>query len=43
VRLQPDSGVLLTEDDALATVFSRPPEGMDEVLKRQAAWVAEMP
>jgi hypothetical protein len=43
VRLQPDSGVLLTDGDALATVYSRPPEGIDEVLKRQAAWVAEMP
>jgi hypothetical protein len=43
VRLQPDSGVLLTDADALATVYSRPPEGIDEVLQRQAAWVAEMP
>jgi len=43
VRLQPDSGVLLTNADALANIFLRPPEGIDEVLKRQAGWVAEMP
>lgn len=43
VRLQPDSGVLLTDGDALATVYSQPSEGIDEVLKRQAAWAAEMP
>jgi hypothetical protein len=43
VRLQPDSGVLLTNGDALATVYSQPPEGIEEILKRQAAWVAEMP
>jgi hypothetical protein len=43
VRLQPDSGVLLTDGDALGTVFSQPPESIEEVLKRQAAWVAEMP
>ena len=43
VRLQPDSGVLLTDGDALATVFSQPPESIEEVLKRQEAWAAEMP
>jgi hypothetical protein len=43
VRLQPDSGVLLTDADALANVISRPLEGMDEVLRRQTTWVAEMP
>jgi hypothetical protein len=43
VRLQPDSGVLLTNADALANIILRPPEGIDEVLKRQAVWVAEMP
>jgi len=43
VRLQPDSGVLLTDGDALAKVYSQPPEGIEEVLRRQAAWVAEMP
>jgi hypothetical protein len=43
VRLAPDSGVLLTDADALATAYSRSPEGIDEVLQRQAAWVAEMP
>ena len=43
IRLQPDSGVLLTDADAFASISSRPLEGVDEVLKRQAAWVAEMP
>jgi len=43
VRLATDSGVLITNADAIARVLSRPPEGLDEVLKRQAAWVAEMP
>jgi hypothetical protein len=43
VRIQPDSGVLLTDADALANIFLRSPEGIDEVLKRQAVWVAEMP
>jgi hypothetical protein len=43
VRLEQESGVLITNADAIARVLSRPPEGLDEVLKRQAAWVAEMP
>jgi len=43
IRLQPDSGVLLTDADAFASISSRRLEGVDEVLKRQAAWVAEMP
>jgi hypothetical protein len=43
VRLQPDSGVLLTDADAFTTVLSRPPEGVEDVLKRQAGWVAELP
>jgi hypothetical protein len=43
VRLEPGSGVLITNADAIARVLSRPPEGLEEVLKRQAGWVAEMP
>jgi hypothetical protein len=43
VRLEPDSGVLLTDAEAVATILSRPVEGLEEVLKRQAAWVAAMP
>jgi hypothetical protein len=43
VRLQPDSGVLITNADAVTKVLSRLPEGLVEVLKRQAGWVAEMP
>ena len=43
VRLEPDSGVLITNADAITKVLSRSLEGLDEVLKRQAGWVAEMP
>jgi len=42
-RLQPSSGVLITDADALAAIYSRPPDGVNEVLKRQAAWVMELP
>jgi len=43
VCLEPDSGVLITNAEAITKVLSRSPEGLDEVLKRQAGWVAEMP
>jgi len=43
VRLEPGSGVLITNAEAIGKVSSRPPEGLEEVLKRQAGWVAEMP
>ncbi|HEV2946529.1 MAG TPA: hypothetical protein VGX70_04090 [Gemmataceae bacterium] len=43
VRLATDSGVLITNSDAIGKVLSRSPEGLEEVLKRQAAWLAEMP
>jgi hypothetical protein len=43
VRLEPESGVLITNADAINKILSRPPEGLEEVLKRQAAWLAEMP
>jgi hypothetical protein len=43
IRLEPDSGVLVTDAEAFSTVFSLPPEGWEPVIKRQAAWVAEMP
>ncbi len=43
IRLEPDSGVLITDAEAFSTVLSVPPEGWEQVIKRQAAWVAEMP
>jgi hypothetical protein len=43
IRFEPDSGVLLTDPGAVAACYSRPLEGLDEVLQRQAAWIAEMP
>jgi hypothetical protein len=43
VRLDPDSGVLVTNAQAIGIVLFGPLEGVDEVLKRQATWVMEMP
>jgi hypothetical protein len=43
IRFEPDSGVLLTDPGAVAACYSRPLEGLDEVLQRQAAWIAELP
>jgi hypothetical protein len=43
IRFEPDSGVLLTDLGAVAACYSRPLDGLDEVLQRQAAWIAEMP
>jgi hypothetical protein len=43
IRFEPDSGVLLTDPGAVAACYSRPLEGVDEVLQRQSAWIAEMP
>lgn len=43
VRLEPDSGVLITDAEAFSTVFSVPPEGWEQVINRQAAWVMELP
>jgi hypothetical protein len=39
VHFVPDSGVLLTDADAVKACCSRPIEGLEEVLKRQRGWV----
>ena len=43
IRFDPDSGVLLTDPGAVAACYSRPLDGLEEVLQRQAAWIAELP
>jgi hypothetical protein len=43
VRLEPDSGLLLTDADALANLCSPLTEEMQDALKRQAAWINELP
>ncbi len=44
VQLEPDSGVLLTDPGAVKAAYPQAVDGgLDELLKRQAAWAAEAP
>jgi hypothetical protein len=43
VHFDPDSAVLLTDPGAAAAYTPLPPRELQELIQRQAAWVAEMP
>jgi hypothetical protein len=43
VRFEPDSGVLLTDEGAVAACLGPPDDRLREVLRRQQQWVAERP
>jgi hypothetical protein len=44
IRLDPDSGVLLTDEDAAGACCPRPlDDGLRAVLRRQADWAAALP
>lgn len=44
VRLDPDSGVLLTDPSEATACCANPPDAdLREVLERQAAWIADLP
>ena len=44
IRLDPDSGVLLTDEDTAGACGPRPLDpGLREVLRRQADWAAALP
>jgi hypothetical protein len=43
VRFEPDSGVLLTDLDAAVAACAQPAEELNEVVQRQAEWMASAP
>jgi hypothetical protein len=43
VHFVPDSGVLLTDPDAVHAAYPLPTDELREVLERQAGWAAEGP